>query len=75
MFFSDISSIQCLKLRYCHDLIPKHSFCNTVCVCMVMQIKLVVVGRPVAGADQKSLKRWRGHLAAIQLLLIPLRIL
>ena len=24
-------------------LIPKHSFCNTVCVCMVMQIKLVVV--------------------------------
>ena len=23
--------------------IPKHSFCNTVCVCMVMQIKLVVV--------------------------------
>ena len=29
-------------------LIPKHSFCNTVCVCMVMQIKLVVVvvGQP-----------------------------
>ena len=24
-------------------LIPKHSFCNTVCVCMFMQIKLVVV--------------------------------
>ena len=24
-------------------LIPKHSFCNFVCVCMVMQIKLVVV--------------------------------
>ena len=24
-------------------LIPKHSFCNTVCVCMVMQIKLVVI--------------------------------
>ena len=24
-------------------LIPKHSFCNTVCACMVMQIKLVVV--------------------------------
>ena len=24
-------------------LIPKHSFCHTVCVCMVMQIKLVVV--------------------------------
>ena len=24
-------------------LIPKHSFCNTVCVCMVIQIKLVVV--------------------------------
>ena len=23
--------------------IPKHSFCNTVCICMVMQIKLVVV--------------------------------
>ena len=22
----------------------KHSFCNTVCACMVMQIKLVVVG-------------------------------
>ena len=22
-------------------LIPKHSFCNTACVCMVMQIKLV----------------------------------
>ena len=22
--------------------IPKHSFCNTVCICMVMQIKLVV---------------------------------
>ena len=24
-------------------LIPKHSFFNTVCVCMVTQIKLVVV--------------------------------
>ena len=24
-------------------LIPKHSFCNTVCVCIVMQIKLLVV--------------------------------
>ena len=24
-------------------LIPKHSFCNTVCVCMVMQIKLVLL--------------------------------
>ena len=24
-------------------LIPKNSFCNTVCACMVMQIKLVVV--------------------------------
>ena len=24
-------------------LISKHSFCNTVCVCMVMQVKLVVV--------------------------------
>ena len=23
-------------------LIPKHSFCNNVCVCMVMQVKLVV---------------------------------
>jgi len=23
-------------------LIPKHSFCNTVCACMVIQIKLVV---------------------------------
>ena len=23
-------------------LIPKHSFCNTVCVCMVVPIKLVV---------------------------------
>ena len=33
--------------NYCQSnvviLIPKHSFCNTVCVCMVMQIKLVVV--------------------------------
>ena len=27
----------------CIILIPKHSFCNTVCACMVMQIKLVVV--------------------------------
>ena len=27
----------------CCNLIPKHSFCNTVCVCMVKQIKLVVV--------------------------------
>ena len=25
------------------SLIPKHSFCNTICVCMVMQIKLVVI--------------------------------
>ena len=24
-------------------LLPKHSFCNTVCACMVIQIKLVVV--------------------------------
>ena len=24
-------------------LIPKHSFCNTVCVCMGVQIRLVVV--------------------------------
>ena len=30
-------------------LIPKHSFCNTVCVCMVMQIKLVVVVVVVVG--------------------------
>ena len=33
--------------NYCQSnvviLIPKHSFCNTVCVCMVMQIKLVIV--------------------------------
>ena len=34
------------------NLTPKHSFCNTVCVCMVMQIKLVVVvGRTVAGEE------------------------
>ena len=30
-------------MPYVVILIPKHSFCNTVCVCMVMQIKLVVV--------------------------------
>ena len=24
-------------------LVPKNSFCNTVCACMVMQIKLIVV--------------------------------
>ena len=24
-------------------LIPKNSFCNTICACMVMQVKLVVV--------------------------------
>ena len=27
----------------CIILIPKHNFCNTVCACMVIQIKLVVV--------------------------------
>ena len=27
-------------------LIPKYSFCNTVCFCMLMQIKLVVVVDP-----------------------------
>ena len=27
----------------CIILIPKHGFCNTVCACMVIQIKLVVV--------------------------------
>ena len=35
-----------VQMAYCMPciviLIPKHSFCNTVCVCMVMQIKLVV---------------------------------
>ena len=30
-------------MPYVVILIPEHSFCNTVCVCMVMQIKLVVV--------------------------------
>ena len=30
-------------IALCCNLIPKNSFCNTVCVCMVMQIKLVVV--------------------------------
>ena len=29
--------------------IPKNSFCNTVCACMVMQIKLVVVVVVVEG--------------------------
>ena len=24
-------------------LVPKNSFCNAVCACMVMQIKLIVV--------------------------------
>ena len=30
-------------------LIPKNSFCNTVCACMAMQIKLVVVVIPNSG--------------------------
>ena len=32
-------------------LFPKRSFCNTVCVCMVMQIK------PVVGADVSSSRK------------------
>ena len=37
------SNVIALCCTFVVILIPKHSFCNTVCVCMVMQIKLVVV--------------------------------
>ena len=30
-------------IALCCNFDSKHSFCNTVCICMVMQIKLVVV--------------------------------
>ena len=35
--------IKVTELPYVVILIPKNSFFNTVCVCMVKQIKLVVV--------------------------------
>ena len=35
-------------------LIPKHSFCNTLCVCMVKQIKLVVVVVVIVGTQAAS---------------------
>ena len=37
-------------------LTPKHSFCNTVCVCMVMQIKLVVELRWAEAGFNKTFK-------------------
>ena len=47
-------------------LIPKNSFCNTVCACMVMQIKLVVV---VVVSHRKSFLwgggGWGGSVANI----------
>ena len=30
-------------IALCCNFDPKHSFCNTLCACKVMQIKLVVV--------------------------------
>ena len=38
------ASFSCfLDMPYDMILIPRNSFCNTVCACMVIQVKLVVV--------------------------------
>ena len=37
-------------------LIPKHSFCSTVCVCMFMQLKLVVELRWAEAGFNKTFK-------------------
>ena len=43
MFVTNYYQLKVTNLPCVVILIPKHSFCHTVCVCMVMQIKLVVV--------------------------------
>ena len=53
-------------------LIPKHSFCNTVCPCMVMQIKLVVVVVPSAYCASFSQSFETKNLAVILITLLVL---
>ena len=43
MFVTNYNQSNVIALPFFVILIPKHSFCNTVCFCMVMQIKLVVI--------------------------------
>ena len=43
-------------------LIPKHSFCKTVCVCMVMQIKLVVGADVLFSREKNSEKPYGGGI-------------
>ena len=54
-------------------LIPKNSFCNTVCACMVMQIKLVVVVVVVVSHRKSFL--WGGGGGSVGLWLILLNIM
>ena len=54
MFVTNYYQSKAGELPYDENLIPKNSFCNTVCACMVMQLKLVVVAVDNGSMQEKE---------------------